>query len=103
MKRKEKDLTGTQYMYTSYKQIMWPKQRLVQWYAVGEKIDLTDVIYQAISIFTKQKKTFHQPKEISASVVPSFFVFVEPPPVVAKVLALDAAGNVCNRIVNCLI
>ena len=60
MKRKEKDLTGTQYMYTSYKQIMWPKQRLVQWYAVGEKIDLT------INTFTKQKKTFHQPKEISA-------------------------------------
>ena len=40
---------------------------------------------------------------LGSSVVPPFFVFVEPPPVVAKVLALDAAGNVCNRIVNCLI
>ena len=35
---------------------------------------------------------------LGSSVVPSFVVFVEPPPVVAKVLALDAAGNVCNRI-----
>ena len=41
--------------------------------------------------------------QLGSSVVPSFFVFVEPLPVVAKVLALDAAGNVCNRIVNCLI
>ena len=41
--------------------------------------------------------------KLGSSVVPPFFVFVEPPPVVAKVLALDAAGNVCNRIVNCLI
>ena len=31
--------------YTSYKQIMWPKQKLVQWYTVGEKTNLTGISY----------------------------------------------------------
>ena len=40
---------------------------------------------------------------LGSSVIPSFVVFVEPPPVVANLLALDAASNFCNRLVNYLI
>ena len=40
---------------------------------------------------------------LGSNVIPSFVVFVEPPPVVANPLALDAAGNFCNKLVNCLI
>ena len=40
---------------------------------------------------------------LGSSVVSSFVVFVEPPPVVANLLALDVAGNICNRLVNNLI
>ena len=40
---------------------------------------------------------------LGSSVIPSFVIFVEPPPVGANLLALDAAGNFCNKLVNCLI
>ena len=40
---------------------------------------------------------------LGSNVIPSFVVFVEPPPVVANLLSLDAAGNFCNRLVNYLI
>ena len=40
---------------------------------------------------------------LGSSVISSFVVFVEPPPMVANSLAVDAAGNFCNRLVNCLI
>ena len=37
---------------------------------------------------------------LGLSVVSSFIVFVEPPPVVVNLLALDEAGNFCNRLVS---
>ena len=40
---------------------------------------------------------------LGSSVIPSFVIFVEPPPVVANLLALVAAGNFCNKLFNCLI
>ena len=38
---------------------------------------------------------------LGSSVVSSFVVFVEPPPVVVNLLALDEAGFCCNRLVYC--
>ena len=38
---------------------------------------------------------------LGSSVVSSFVVFVEPPPVVVSLLALDEAGFCCNRLVCC--
>ena len=40
---------------------------------------------------------------LRSSVVFSFVVFVEPPPVVANLLALNVVGNICNKLVNSLI
>ena len=40
---------------------------------------------------------------LRSSVVFSFVVFVEPPHVVANLLALNVAGNICNKLVNSLI
>ena len=40
---------------------------------------------------------------LRSSVVFSFVVFVEPPHVVANLLALNVAGNICNNLVNSLI
>ena len=40
---------------------------------------------------------------LGSSVIFSFVVFVEPPPVVADLLALNVAGNICNNLVNSLI
>ena len=40
---------------------------------------------------------------LGSSVIFSFVVFVEPPPVVADLLALNVAGNICNKLVNSLI
>ena len=37
---------------------------------------------------------------LRSSVVSSFFVFVEPPPVVVSLLAFDEAGNFCNRLIS---
>ena len=37
---------------------------------------------------------------LGSSVVSSFVVFVEPPPVVVNLLALDVVGNFCNKHVN---
>ena len=37
---------------------------------------------------------------LGSSVVSSFVVFVEPPPVVVNLLSLDEAGNFCNRLVS---
>ena len=38
---------------------------------------------------------------LGSSVVSSFVVFVEPPPVVVSLLALEEAGFCCNRLVCC--
>ena len=38
---------------------------------------------------------------LGSSVVSSFVVFVEPPPVVVNLLALDEADFFCNRLVCC--
>ena len=40
---------------------------------------------------------------LGSRVIFSFVVFVEPPPVVADLLALNVAGNICNNLVNSLI
>ena len=37
---------------------------------------------------------------LGSSVVSSFFVFVEPPPMVVSLLAFDEAGNFCNRLIS---
>ena len=37
---------------------------------------------------------------LGSSVVSSFVVFVEPPPVVVNLLAFDEVGNFCNRFVS---